>query len=429
MNKASLYIKRFCMAVLMITCWGCGTGNSNSPSVNTAGKHPDNWRTAHRKAYLTNPAQCKECHGNDLAGGITKIGCSTTSCHANGHPPRQIAHDMPFLTGTVHGPVAKQDLTFCSDCHGRQTGTTTYRFDVQTSTMPYGCESVGCHNNGLRAVNLGHPKSWLKHTTAGNQANACSLCHGVTFQGDTGPACAKCHVLLSAGVIPVASQNCGSCHGNPPNGGAHPNLIGSHVKHTALPGITCTACHQDAGSGTAFHYYSSSIVRAARLKFAGEYNARSGTATFVKAQGCANIKCHGGITTPIWGTSFSSTAPTNCTTCHVLAVDKQDPQYQYNSPYSGQHRFHVLIQSITCDQCHDIGKLFTSSRPSHFSNLSSISFNLSPPLTLKDVLHYSPTRSCTPTQNGYPIVGCHLQTGSPFPDGTIPGVTKFWGTP
>lgn len=430
MSNTCLYIKLFCMAAIMVSCWGCGKGNDNSPAIDAAGRHPANWLTAHRKAYLTNPAQCKECHGADLLGGITRTGCSTTSCHANGHPPRSIAHDMPFLSGTVHGPVAMTDLTFCNDCHGRQTGTNSHRFDIATGSMPNGCESTGCHNNGQPATNLGHPKSWLKHTTAGNQANACSLCHGATFQGDTGPACANCHVSLAPGVIPVAAQNCGSCHGNPPNGTAHPNQKGSHAKHTALPGITCAACHLNAGSGTVFHYYSSRIDRTARVRFPAYYTAKSGVAALNADKTCANVRCHGGITTPLWGTSFESKNTGSCSNCHLLANNKQDPQYQYNSPYSGQHRFHIIDKSITCDQCHDIAKLFTVASPSHFSNLSSVSFNLAPPSTLKDDLYYTlPVRSCSPTQNGYPIVGCHFQTGSPLPDGTIPGVTKFWGSP
>jgi len=425
MNKAS-HIKLFCMAAIMISCWGCGKGNDNSPAIDATGRHPANWLTAHRKAYLTNPAQCKECHGADLLGGITRTGCSTTSCHANGHPPRSIAHDMPFLSGTVHGPVAKADLTFCNDCHGRQTGTNSHRFDIATGSMPNGCESTGCHNNGQPATNLGHPKSWLKHTTAGNQANACSLCHGATFQGDTGPACANCHVSLAAGVIPVAAQNCGSCHGNPPNGTAHPNQKGSHAKHTALPGITCAACHLNAGSGTVFHYYSSRIDRTARVRFPAYFDALTGNAALNANKSCANVRCHGGRsslpngTSVAWGTTFDSKNRNNCEACHEQGTARQTPQY--NSFYSGQHRKHLDI-GLACTDCHDSAILFRSTAPTHFSNLSSTTFNLNPSSTMKQYMTYTlPVRTCTPSapppDNQF-IFGCH-----PAQDNT-----KFWGTP
>lgn len=426
MSNASQYIKLFCIAAITIFCWGCGKGNDNAPAVAVSGTHPANWRTAHRKAYLTNPSQCKECHGADLMGGITKVGCSTGSCHANGHPPRQIAHAMPFLTGTVHGPVAKVDLAICNDCHGRQISTTAYRFDIPTSTMPNGCESTGCHNNAQQAVNLGHPKTWLKHDSAGNQANACSLCHGATFQGDTGPACSICHVKLAPGVIPVASQNCGSCHGNPPNGSTHPNMAGSHAKHTALPGVTCSACHLGAGSGTIFHYYSSRIVRAARVKFSASYNAKTGVAALNADKTCANVKCHGGrnylpVGTPVvWGSTFDSASPNNCQACHEQGSAKQSPQY--NSYYSGQHVKHLQL-GLACTDCHDQKILFRSSAPSHFSNLSSVTFDLDPSLTMKQYLNYTiPARTCapsTPPSDNQFVFGCH-----PAPD-----ITKFWGTP
>jgi predicted CxxxxCH...CXXCH cytochrome family protein len=333
---------------------------------------------------------------------------------------------MPFLAGTVHGPAAKADLTFCNDCHGRQTGTGSYRFDVSTSSMPNGCESTGCHNNGQPALNLGHPKTWLTHGSAGNQASACGLCHGTTFQGDTGPACVFCHKNLPAGVIPVASQNCSSCHGNPPNGATRPNLAGSHAKHAALPGVTCGTCHLGAGSGSAFHYYSSRVVRTAKVKFPGAYSARTGTAGLNADKSCANIKCHGGRSSfpngapVIWGTSFDSANRNNCEVCHEQGTARQAPQY--NSFYSGQHRRHLDL-GLGCTDCHDQAVLFRSAAPSHFTNLTSASFNLDPSTTMKAYLNYAlPVRSCSPagppSDNQFAF-GCH-----PALD-----VTKFWGTP
>lgn len=426
MSNVYQTFKFFCIAAVVISCWGCGKGNDTAPAVNVSGKHPANWLTAHRRAYLDNPSQCKECHGADLLGGIAKIGCSTGSCHANGHPPRQIAHVMPFLTGTIHGPVAKADLTFCNDCHGRLVGASTYRFDVPTSSMPNGCETAGCHNNGQQAINLGHPKNWFTHDSAGNQANACSLCHGASFQGDTGPSCATCHVALAAGVIPVPSQNCGSCHGNPPSGSAHPNLAGSHAKHTALSGVTCSACHLGAGSGTTFHYYSSRISRTARMKFSAEFNAKTGVVALNADKSCANVKCHGGRSrfptgaAVTWGTTFDSTNRNNCEACHEQGTARQTPQY--NSFYSGQHRRHLDI-GLACTDCHDQATLFRSRAPSHFTNLTSAAFNLDPSTTMKSYLNYAlPVRSCSPAvpppDNQF-VFGCH-----PALD-----VTKFWGTP
>ncbi|HEY5975750.1 MAG TPA: hypothetical protein VIU41_13505, partial [Geobacteraceae bacterium] len=73
---------------------GCSSGNGSAPAIDNTGKHPASWAVAgtggdHPAAYLTNPAQCVTCHGNDLLGGIAKVSCFSASfagitCHPNG---------------------------------------------------------------------------------------------------------------------------------------------------------------------------------------------------------------------------------------------------------------------------------------------------------------------------------------------------------
>jgi hypothetical protein len=75
---------------ILILSTGCGSnGNDNIAFNSVTGQHPAEWLSEHGIAYLQNSDTCKECHGQDLHGGISNVSCFTasyngTSCHANG---------------------------------------------------------------------------------------------------------------------------------------------------------------------------------------------------------------------------------------------------------------------------------------------------------------------------------------------------------
>ena len=79
-------------------CWitiGCGTPNDKAFDSD-AGKHLSDWVYANTPQPARGYQSCMECHGSDLAGGMSGVPCS--QCHLNGSP----------LT-----------LTGCTSCHGK----------------------------------------------------------------------------------------------------------------------------------------------------------------------------------------------------------------------------------------------------------------------------------------------------------------------
>ena len=286
--------------------------------------------------------------------------------------------------------MAKKDLTICQDCHGTPGGAgSNPRFNRIYGSIPAGCESSGCH-----AIKMAHPKPWKTHSTSGNQSNACALCHGVDFGGslaNNAPSCKSCHVGLAAGVVPVAGQ-CVTCHGNPPNGSAPPNRAGSHAAHLALPAMSgnCAVCHTGGGNGATDH------ATTLTMAFAATFGP---TASFNLNDTCSNVSCHGGLISPVWGTSFDVIA--NCTNCHQSAV-------AYPGYHTGQHAKHTGI-GILCTDCHDM-----TNQEAHFGNVTTNIFETKPNTTLRSYLNYNKVaQSCmvsNPPPQGVQFTGCHSGT-------------------
>jgi predicted CxxxxCH...CXXCH cytochrome family protein len=399
------YVLRLAAVLVAVTFLvGCGKSNDTGLQLSAVNKHPADWVTAHRSAYMKTPDVCRSCHGVDLKGGVTKIDCFNQAglgqCHAGTppHGPRSVAHSLPFKDSALHGAEAIKDLIICQDCHGTAGGAgSNPRFNLAIGSLTAGCET--CHLT--HATNMAHPKPWsgLKHKGAGNMANACALCHGATLAGGSGPACNECHKQLIAGTVPVAGQ-CVSCHNNPPNGTAAPNRAGSHTVHLALGGMSgnCAACHAGGGTGTPDH--GSKLT----FTFASNFNATSGTALYAAATGCANVSCHGGQQTPIWGSNLDVLA--NCTSCH------KEGTAEYTSYNSGRHSYH-LSRGFVCRDCHDM-----VSPAKHFKDVTTKEFETLPSLTLHSFMTYS--------QSSCMFVGSAPSVGVQSTKCHDPGVVKSW---
>ena len=64
----------FLLLIGLVVFAGCGTTNDNSPFQVDAKKHPAGWLPAnHMIAARADIASCKECHGEDFLGGISKV--------------------------------------------------------------------------------------------------------------------------------------------------------------------------------------------------------------------------------------------------------------------------------------------------------------------------------------------------------------------
>ena len=237
-----------------------------------------------------------------------------------------------------------------------------------------------------------HPAGWLitGHPAAAQaDASVCEECHGADFSGGvSGVACASCHVNGS----PLTQTGCTSCHGKPPTGTAAPNRAGAHntvtghfAAQVTLPD-GCNTCHNGAGTGTVLH--DNGVVD---VQFLSAYSAKSGTAVHNADGTCSNVSCHGGQTTPVW-LSGKIDVSTQCTSCHSFGTT------QYNSFVSGQHYFHVLLQNINCNFCHDVSKLVQS----HYTSLNTSTMEGPASATIQDYVNYNPGPpypTCTP--------GCH----------------------
>jgi predicted CxxxxCH...CXXCH cytochrome family protein len=267
----------------------------------------------------TNPANAGTCAICHTAGAnstikppapatLTLAGCfNNTLCHF---------HQIPYapsasIPASLHGNEAKKDLTVCQTCHGNR-GTTAF----DGITLADGSKTTAC--SSCHTFAKAHATDWqgsgsYSHRTAGNRADACSLCHDVT-QGRTAPlatapscfsvaftnglgqarachpagpgvtphgvpynnhnatarsnfsycltchqnavitskppGCRNCHLLDPV----VNANNCISCHANPPAGSGYPNVAGSHASHAVMNVANiCEACHSGLGLGTVDH--------------------------------------------------------------------------------------------------------------------------------------------------------------------------------
>ncbi len=401
----------FFFIVLFSFLSGCSSSQDPQSIFNPdTGKHPSDWLPAgHMTAAQANIADCSQCHGADLAEGVSHVSC--TSCHLGSPTSVHPTDWVPVYA--KHGPyVDANGTTACSNqyCHGPQL----------TGVAMSGPSCTSCHMGGPTSF---HPAAWQGDTCSNHGPYAytygttgCSNinCHGVNLEGvsQSGPSCTKCH-----SPIPSSSQ-CNYCHGIPPNGTAYPNIAGSHAVHLQLGGVTCETCHDrpcdQHGDGTV------------EVVFDPVYNAETGTATFINASGavCSNVSCHGGprtqrirttststtqVTsqttwtsdpsqTPDWyNGSISLSDTTQCFLCHTYG------NTLYNGYYSGQHYFHVMEQGFTCTSCHDTLKLTDLSF--HFPDLSThVVSSVTASASIINYINFNGT-TCTSQQ-------CHSDTRS-----------------
>lgn len=276
---------------------------------------------------------------------------------------------------TVHSGSYLQDATTCKGCHGASlTGGIS---GVSCSSSSF--NGMSCHAGGP------HPLPWPAHNNSSNQQAACSPCHGAGLGGGVNaPACTQCHKQLLSGNVPLLGT-CISCHGNPPNGAAFPNISAAHRAHTAVT-LSCSACHSGGGSGTATHGQTLIVA------FSAVYNAKTGTAVMNSDGSCANVSCHGGKVSPRWRGGRIDPF-TDCTTCHETGTAAGMPQT--NSFYSGDHQKHLGEIGMLCIDCHDMAVVAGSA--AHFSGLDTPAFELAAARTMRAALNFnSGARSCTP---------------------------------
>jgi len=246
---------------------GCGKANPRAAFDPQTG-HADNWIAAHGSEFVAHPEDCAACHGADLAGGPSKVGCfsagvSGTACHG-----AQAFHGAGWDDPGLHGPAAKgapdADTGFstCQTCHGDA-------FDG--GIIKVSCASSICHPADGGTVVPHSPAPWFgaprTHTTTDpDNASVCFICHGgqspTPAPPGTAPGCFNntlCHgaahpqgwadpdahgaAAKSAPGATAGFAACAVCHG--------PDFAGGSA------GFSCAGCHGTAGDGTVIPHPSS----------------------------------------------------------------------------------------------------------------------------------------------------------------------------
>jgi predicted CxxxxCH...CXXCH cytochrome family protein len=231
---------------------------------------------------------CRSCHGDTASGNPAPP--RGTNGEMLTTDPAVGAHASHLSTTTWHRDVV------CTDCHTVPTSTShsngvvdftwgavptahgaSPAFDGTANT----CQNVYCHGTTLLSGGTLTTPSW---TTVDGTQKACGTCHGLPPdaphpQGKTD--CSTCHPAVIAscppndpahcvfqpdssatqsyklhinGVVEVVGGACDSCHGAPPNNGAHqihaggadvPTAYGSLAPRTnaASYSFNCGYCH------------------------------------------------------------------------------------------------------------------------------------------------------------------------------------------
>jgi len=316
------------------------------------------------------------CHGAFSGGDSAEVAWNRTSvrcgsCH--GLAPNKGAHLAHLQNGVV-----------CNDCHSGYSAIDSTVNKAQhvnmvvnvNSTLSGGmyspaattCTNISCHGSGSSTVNwydttlfcgachLLPPKTGSHEFHVTTKGTDCTICHsgfsitdssvsvlhhkngttevdgvidgGTYTRSDSSCSNVGCHGSASAVNWFTGSFNCGTCHGIPPDSGAH-------RVHSTNNHINCKECHlgydqTDSTISTAHHQNNITNV---------DGPIKGGTFT-TAGKVCNNVYCHGSFAggtsaAPSWNGSVA------CGSCHVIP------------PVSGTHTVHVTERNYNCNVCHN----------------------------------------------------------------------------
>jgi len=249
---------------------GCSTANTSGEGggvvvnhVNASGDSTPGWVTptggAHANSatlnYIANggSSSCTECHGSDLAGGISRVSCfgNTANCH-HGSTPN-------WSTPAVHGAAAKKapgasGFASCRICHG-----------ADFRTVRGGTTCFTCHASAPHAPAPWRGSPFTHSNTDPANAPVCAQCH---FLGSPNNPANHPATPAPAGTAPGCFNNT-LCHGENPvphpvdnawvttSPAAQPHGNDAKAAAGATTGFSyCQTCH---GAGTDFAGGSSGV--------------------------------------------------------------------------------------------------------------------------------------------------------------------------
>ena len=340
---------------------GCSTGTTTSGLnlVDAQGNHPANFLSTHPRFAVADVEQCKDCHGNDLAGGIANTSCFTAACH---HGTETGWVVFPSGPPQGHGISAKEapgssGFASCQICHASDfSGGGAKKSCFLCHTPP--------HPNSWRSFNV------YKHTTT-DLANA--------------SVCARCHLNGNNSPLPPPSP--------PAPAGTPPGCFNSTLCHSVL-----AAPHALGSAWTAPNPAFHGLTAKQDLSFCQTCHGTPGT-----------IQFNGGV------------ASTSCAGCHPQARAhairwNEAPQTGF-PPYTPSHR-NSGNRTVACAICHKVDGAGTGPDPGAPSCFSA-SFNGAtchsggPGAANHAVPNLEPTHiQATQTDFGSNCSNCHSLSGT-----------------
>jgi predicted CxxxxCH...CXXCH cytochrome family protein len=323
-----------------VSCFGNTAGCHHGPVPNwiTAAVHGV---TAKKAPGSSGFASCQICHGNNFSGGGAKVSCYT--CHGVSAPhapkPWRGLSGSPYThtnTDTANAPV-------CYQCHA-YTGTANPNNPHVPPTPAPGGTAPGCFNGTMCHNQAGHPAGWAA-TAPADQPHGDAAKKDNTVSGQGFPYCKTCHGTGTNFSGGTSGVSCYTCHGVSAPHAPKPwrGLSGSPYTHTdtaeAGNAPVCYLCHAYTGTANPNNPHVPPTP------------APGGT-----APGCFNgTMCHNEASHAVpfnTTTHYSATSGTftaNCGSCHAVTG---------TSPVSGAplcitcHTGGSPLTALSCTSCH-----------------------------------------------------------------------------
>ncbi len=318
-----------------ITCTVCHTPHNAYPYANPTSTVRGNefLGRAHMGDWLCAQCHKKPAHGSDTYGG--KATC--TDCHSTHNPGNNIKLVKNVMKNTHSG----QDVTV------NFTGNSVASDFIVSSASNVGpypqlgiCQV--CHTKTKRFRNYSLAK--FNNITSGGHPNngTCLLCHA--HEEDQN------FVAPNIGVTPVflkkafGKESCATCHGYPPNTGAH--ILHSNSNNDKTD---CAICHPGSDTYTSNKggtHQQATLTTWNESQYYSQIRPYINLATWITKHstdrlqdtcaGGGNPDCHSsGAPAAKWGDTTLS-----CNACHA------------NPPATGKHTVHMAVRQIACKDCH-----------------------------------------------------------------------------
>jgi len=285
------------------------------------GYHPEGWSSPaqHGWKFHEDASKCAACHGANLDGGTSQIGCD--SCHTGGAGWRNN----------------------CTFCHGGK--------DDSTGAPPFGVRNEADSANQKVGAHFKHANK-----TATHEAYDCSQCHDKPtdifsaghITANSRHAQVKMSGVAGAGAAySDADAKCSSvyCHGN-----GKPGATGG-ASWTDASASTCASCHKDAtdpsemSGAHEFHLLLGKVCADCHADTAGSDGKITGLAKHVN--GAVEVKMADGT----WDATGKTCS--NATGCHVDTRDWNADKYHadgWNAPKT--HGWAFFGDPDNCKVCH-----------------------------------------------------------------------------